>query len=372
MHDPSYQLQQDLQESVAAAIATRRPILTHLNADTSWLLQLPVPAGPGSPAGRRWYNILVDPWFQGPQNDVASWFSSQWHAVQSCVQTVAELNSLLLELEILDYTSTWQHGGDGWRDKDSPVDGANGSHTPTNLIDAVVISHEFTDHCHKETLLEVDSRVPVVATEKAAKLIRSWNHFSTVLDMPYFDFGTDWRTTSTGPLPPWLGVSRAVARSDALYYHSAVIIAFSSNIAGAMLQDDGPDSANAVVYAPHGIYAEDLYTIPAATPPVKTTALLHGLHDITLAKVQLNLGARNALKAQKILDAKYWIGTHDEVKVAKGLVAPFLRRTVLTLQEVLDRAQKESQLGGKALNLDAFLDAAFVDLASGQSLLLDK
>jgi L-ascorbate metabolism protein UlaG (beta-lactamase superfamily) len=33
------------------------------------------------------------------------------------------------------------------------------------FIDVVAISHEFTDHCHKDTLLEVSKDVPVLATE---------------------------------------------------------------------------------------------------------------------------------------------------------------------------------------------------------------
>lgn len=32
-------------------------------------------------------------------------------------------------------------------------------------IDVVAVSHEFTDHCHRETLLEVHPDVPVVAAK---------------------------------------------------------------------------------------------------------------------------------------------------------------------------------------------------------------
>ena len=34
-----------------------------------------------------------------------------------------------------------------------------------SYVDCVAVSHEFTDHCHKETLLEVHRDVPVLATE---------------------------------------------------------------------------------------------------------------------------------------------------------------------------------------------------------------
>ena len=62
MDDPSRQLQDNLGDAVKAALLSRRPILTHLNADTSWLLQLPYPTDAVKPAGRTRYNILIDPW----------------------------------------------------------------------------------------------------------------------------------------------------------------------------------------------------------------------------------------------------------------------------------------------------------------------
>lgn len=37
--------------------------------------------------------------------------------------------------------------------------------TGKSMIDAVIVSHEFTDHCHRETLLEVDRDVPVFASK---------------------------------------------------------------------------------------------------------------------------------------------------------------------------------------------------------------
>ena len=60
---PAQQLQQELEKSVAASLQTRRPVLTHLNADTSWLLQLPRPKQKVS-AGRFCFNILIDPWLK--------------------------------------------------------------------------------------------------------------------------------------------------------------------------------------------------------------------------------------------------------------------------------------------------------------------
>jgi L-ascorbate metabolism protein UlaG (beta-lactamase superfamily) len=72
-----------------------------------------------------WFNIIIDPWLTGPQADFHKRFSQQWHIVKSCVDNVNDLGVRL---------------------------------------DAVIVSHEFTDHCHKATLETIDSKVPVYAT----------------------------------------------------------------------------------------------------------------------------------------------------------------------------------------------------------------
>ena len=152
----SAQLDAELRDDIASALGTGRPILTHLNADTTWLLSLAYPTDSVPPAGRKRFNILIDPWLRGPQSDVASWFSTQWHAIKSSVQTISEVENMLAELEPLQLTS--RH------------DGTTASETRASelasdsRVDAVVISHEFTDHCHEATLGEIRSNTPVFAT----------------------------------------------------------------------------------------------------------------------------------------------------------------------------------------------------------------
>lgn len=147
---PSAQLHLEMRDAMVRKLTTRRPILHHLNADTSWLLQIPRPASAVRHGSRIYYNILIDPWLQGGQSDVARWFSQQWHATESAVQTIAEVDEVARQIEIMA-------GGLRCRKGE-----ATGQET---YIDAVAISHEFTDHCHKETLLEVHPDVPVFATE---------------------------------------------------------------------------------------------------------------------------------------------------------------------------------------------------------------
>ncbi|CZR70262.1 uncharacterized protein PAC_20163 [Phialocephala subalpina] len=371
---PSSQLQTTLYESITRSLSSQRPLLTHLNADTTWLLSIPYPSPAPSARNRAFYHILIDPWLKGGQSDVAAFFSQQWHATPSSVQTIAEVEDVIrrigdavkgekdgtsgVDMDDVDMGLA-ERGGDV-----IVVDAGGTGEKETeegNTIDAVVVSHEFTDHMHKETLLEISKTVPVFATVKAAGIIRSWIHFDFVADIPRFS--GDWRMSSNEMLPDWLGISRvAKPGKDLLYYHSAIMIAFPKGEEGKV---------EAVIYTPHGITPADLQPVADAEPRVQTLALLHGLQDISLPRAQLNKGAHNGLKAQRLLGAKYWIGTHDELKKGGGIVSWFLKRKHITLKDAIEKEKAEHGEKMKGSDLESMKDVRFEDLGNGESLLLE-
>ncbi|KAI9703480.1 MAG: hypothetical protein M1820_005784 [Bogoriella megaspora] len=370
------QIESELHAAVSSELSSRRPILYHLNPDSSWLLQIPRPANATKHSRRVYFNILIDPWLRGAQTDIAGWFSKQWHAIDSRYSSISEVEALAQETEVL---------GDRERGKEYQEKPDEDSKSRERFIDVIVISHEFTDHCHKETLLEAHPDVPVIATKKAAELISSWNHFRTILTTPVFSGSTpDWRETSLEPLPTWVGISRVVTSKDFLKFHSAILIAFNSS-AGAIASSDSDisDAAEAVIYTPHGIEASSLSIIPKASPPLSVLAFLHGLDDISIrAGQQLNLGGHNGLAAQRILNAKYWVGTHDEQKKAGGLISFLLRRHVISLGDALEAERKRRKEASKTGSLrkqselvsdkllEEFEDARFAQLGNGESRVL--
>jgi hypothetical protein len=340
-HDPSSQLQTTLLESTTRALSTRRPILTHLNADTTWLLSVPAPKS--TARSRLYFHILIDPWLRGGQSDVAKFFSQQWHATPSSCQSIEEVEEIIRSTE---KAARGEENGDV-------------SHKAGSYIDAVVVSHEFTDHMHKETLLEISPTVPVFASTKAASSIKGWRHFSKVYEIPRF--AGDWRSSSVGTLPNWLGISRvAYPGADLLYYHSAIMVAFVSNA----------EDAEAVIYTPHGISPDDVKPVAEAEPAIKTLALLHGLQDIKLG-AQLNMGAHNGLKVQRLLKSKYWIGTHDEVKKGGGIVSWFLERKMISLKDAVEREKEERGNGLKGSELERLAEVKFEELGNGEGLILE-
>ncbi|KAF2864882.1 hypothetical protein BDV95DRAFT_508490 [Massariosphaeria phaeospora] len=382
MDAPSAQLHLEIRDAVVRALATRRPILHHLNADTSWLLQIPRPASAIKHGSRIYYNILIDPWFVGGQADVARWFSQQWHATESAVKSIAEVEELAQQVELL--TGGMRLGRGSIRKRNVEVE------TET-CIDAVAISHEFTDHCHMETLLEVHPNVPVFATDDAAKLVASWGHFRTVVTTPTFtDAATDWHDYSLAPLPSWLSISRLTAHKDTLFYHSALLITFATHPflpttpkkrPSLSINGDGFDfdaanppsePAECIIYTPHGIPHTALAPVAAADPPLHTLAFLHGLHDVSITNTsQLNLGAKNGVLAQRFLRAKYWIATHDEVKTGGGLMRFFLKRKIWTLDDALREARAELSGADTYMDDDEFGDVRFEDVGNGESRILE-
>lgn len=317
-----------------------RPLLTHVNGDTTWLLQLPYPASIKPPRGRTHFNLLLDPWLQGPQSDVAWWFSTQWHVVAPSVATIADLNDALREAETRGL-------------------GSGVAHHEGSYIDAVVISHEFTDHCHRATLEELPRDTPVFATDVAAELIRSWGHFAKVMTIPALPAGVPWTRLPIGPLPEWVGIGTVTTEGDALYYHSAVLLAFDINH-----RPGGSSTAEAVIYTPHGIKSQDLVGVQSCG--VQPLALLHGLHDVRIWMTkQLNLGALNGIRAVGTSGAKYWIATHDEVKTGGGFIAPLLQRTQYTLKEAVAHEHERLQEVGKAPEYE------FLELGSGDVVVLE-
>ena len=218
--------------------------------------------------------------------------------------------------------------------------------------------------------------------KKAAALIHSWNHFRSVNTIiPFTGAAPDWQDSAMPPLPEWLSISRLVAEKDALCYHSALLIAFNTTPSTSSSASSVSDAAEAVIYTPHGIPAAAFSPVSAADPPIHTLAVLHGLHAVSIGPAQqLNLGAYNGLEAQQILKAKYWVGTHDEVKKGGGLMNWFLRRKIYTVKEAVEEERRRIKrvngdmrvANGRLKNsADGWDDVRFEEVGNGESRVLE-
>ncbi len=203
--------------------------ITKLNDDSSWLWE--------------WEGIklMVDPWFSPSQVDFYPWFSEQFHVTPQ---------PQIVSLERPDY---------------------------------IFISHPFTDHCNKETLLQFDPSIPVISSNKILRKIRSWNHFERLLDLE--------------DAPIQITRLRPALIPDPAHY------AFLFSMNGKRL-----------LYAPHGSRTKKL---PKADVVITTT---------TKYKLPfwlggtVNLGLRHAIRMKEQCGASLLISTHDEQKRGTGIV----------------------------------------------------
>lgn len=360
----------DARQVIKSEADTRRPLIHHLTADNSWLLQIPRP----EPGPRLYFNVLMDVWLVGSNLEYTSYFHEQKHTIVPAARDIGEVERFASEIETL--ARELRHDADMAKG-DGPI--------PESFIDAVAISQEGTDHCNEATLTPLPPSVPIFAYGDAAvKRVRAWNHFETIVNMP--SFTGDWHSTSVSPLPEWVGIGGIIQQKDTAGLHAGIVVSFMSPYQGsagvesrAELKDEGRDNdteAEAVIYMPHGIPSQDpiMATIAAAAPQLKVLAILHGLLRVLVgarlggydAGIDANLGAHNGLALKQTLNARYWIPTHDEPKEKYGFTQYILTDFWLTLEEAV-AAYAEKVARDKA---DILREANYHHLGNGAGLVL--
>jgi hypothetical protein len=120
-------------------------------------------------------------------------------------------------------------------------------------------------------------------------------------------------------LPPWIGNGPVLTEVNALYYRSAVLIAFALDV-----RDLGRSgTAEAVIHSPHGVKGFGPKLRQGVGSPVARSSAGPSRHVRISMTKQLNLGTLNGLEAVRASGARYWIATHDEAKSSRfDLVVP--------------------------------------------------
>jgi hypothetical protein len=212
-----------------------------LNDDCSWLWEI------------NGIQLIVDPWFTPSQIDGHRLFSEQFHlTAQPEVASLPE-------------------------------------------FDYLFISNPFTDHCNKETLVQFDPLIPVIAKRSILKKISSWKHFKQLIPLE--------------DAPVSIKEYKPAALLDLV--HSAYLFEGDS---GRLL------------FAPHGA---KVTSIPKADVLISTTTRYH--LPFWLGGT-VNLGISQAEELYIQCGASLFLSTHDEKKRGKGLVEK------LAVKEYTDQA----------------------------------
>ncbi len=218
--------------------------LTKLNEDSSWMFHFDG------------LKVLVDPWFSASQVDFHPLFSRQFHkGPQPKIETIPQ-------------------------------------------PDYIFISHPFTDHCNKETLLQFDKDIPVIGLPGILKKIKKWGHFQRLLALNEAPFEIQ-----------LLPTKKALV-------HKAYLI---------------ESSQSKIVYAPHGALLKKNIDLQVAA--VISTTLQYQLPFFLGGTI--NLGYKRAELLKNQLKAAFLIDTHSEDKRGEGLVSLFARRKFYTEKAVI-------------------------------------
>ncbi|MEN9987097.1 MAG: hypothetical protein RLZZ585_136 [Bacteroidota bacterium] len=211
--------------------------ITKLNADSSWLWEI------------NGLKVLVDPWFSESQVDFHPRFSTQYH--------------LDKQPEVYDIPRP----------------------------DFIFISHPFTDHCDRETLMKFSAEIPVVCLPTIQRKMQKWKHFKQFLSLSDAPFQIE-KISKTGFLD--------------LVHHAYLI----------------SDNRSTMCYAPHGTrkvtHAKEASVLLATVTTYDLPFYLGGT---------VNLGLNKAIQLADQLNVKTIISTHDEQKRQAGIVARLSKRT---------------------------------------------
>jgi len=283
--------------------------ITHLNDDTSWVLAWK--DDEGSPP----FNIVVDPWLTGAQVDYVPFFSRQSHVVPPAMSSLSSLQDTL-------------EGG----------------------ISCILLTHEFTDHTHRETLSTTPSRaIPVLGHPNAVSRVKKWKIF----DGPIVPFRIFSHKSGASALPdPLAGLAAGTGAIQQVSADSSKSKHPGLPMSVAVLYiptDDWLDPAGnklhgltvltftakdhtvySILYSPHGLPTSALEPTIQALQNLtnhKCLALVHGFDDVRIPVMgKVNLGVASGKGIVERLKPAYWLRTHDELKEKEGIVGATLKR----------------------------------------------
>lgn len=217
--------------------------------------------------------------------------------------------------------------------------------SPSRQVDAILLSHPFTDHTHPQTLKDssIPKRIPYYVTEDSEGAFKKLAGGREVITIRHADHRTapDFLSESGGAesldkkskkLPKNVCILKVqtqerfgiLSGATGLAWpklHGAVLILWKSLEKG---------SYHSILYTPHGTSSTSM-PIWLQDEKIQHEAIMTSLDKIVLPmwlSGTVNLGLPAAIESieKGVYTAKRILATHDERKEAKGLVALLIKR----------------------------------------------
>jgi hypothetical protein len=284
---------------------------------------------------------LIDPWLdESEQVDYHASFSQQKRTTPALANSIDDLEALL-------------------KAEDAEAESNSSTSKPrpkSHRIDAILLSHPFTDHMHPPTiqkgmsektlfLVTWDSKAALMSLLGGKRKVeeRGINVLELVkadfTQKPAFLNNNERNQTAKRALPYNLEIMQLQPRERFSLLAGPAGIAWSK-LHGAILimwsNPDHKDSSASVehhsmLYTPHGISPTSIPTWLHKSATIESEAILTSLDKIVLPNwlsgvVNLGLPAAIDLIKQEVYTSKRILATHDERKEAKGLVATLIKR----------------------------------------------
>lgn len=336
----------------------RRPIITSLNGDNSWLLSFPYPTTrtPTSstlnpnPKEKAYHHIAYDPWLVGPSTLLTPLFGSFSQPHPVLITSGAGVEDIARKIEAAAHYSTTIHPP------------SSGSHDETETgpspIDAILLTFEATDHVHEPTLRTFPPPIPVFCTEQVAAIVRRWDYFDNVIVTKDYVAQTPddrdedaWQrlrpgAEDNGGLPPWLSFFRV---PGSFFLNLAFAIIVSSPVLS------GGESHEALLFVPHGIKIDapaiggflEEWGEARKDASKSVLGLFHAMHESYTLGIAVTSGVVGGLALERLTRPRYWVKSHHALLVTGG-VFPWLswiKDVARTLTWGLEQEKKNAKPG---------------------------
>jgi len=289
----------------SAQASPKRPILTLVNGDSTWLVSVPRPAGT---KGKAFYHILVDPWLEGNAELGFGWIIRLQLKEKAALGNIEAIEDWIREIETVCGITDGEH--EQW-------------------LDAVLVTHANFDHLHEPTLRTLGQSVQVLAVQDAATIISAMGHFENVIAVPDFVPGEEW--PATPDMPGSLSIFRLQSKGDKYTrLCHAVIIGIPT--------EDG--KSEAILYTPHGVEPEAVEAARKGNSDASFLAMLHPLNKAGSMGV-ISRGVKEGLRIERENSVRHWVNTHDDNINFTGVLSYVMQYGRTTLEQGLEQEARE-------------------------------
>jgi len=205
-------------------------------------------------------------------------------------------------------------------------------------IDAIIISHEFSDHLHEETLLLLDDKIPILATKSGIKRLKKNRLLSkrNITEIP--------SSNKSLHLIVFDNIKIGLISASGLFdfVHNALVMfpndSTNNGIDGGDILFTEKDSSNTnilvggggICYCPHGFVLNENDVITKEMNCYKFDLLIVTMTEYYLPFYvggTVNLGLMAAATLTNVLKPQFVVNCHSEKKKSVGII-PFLAKPI--------------------------------------------